>query len=380
MGHNISRKIKVIIVRDDPYQKDTASYNRNMAIEKMVRSVFDCELVVLKSSTRKIQVRIINGLTKRFKLIVKLNKCFVGIDEKYDHVIFLRSIDPLTALITWLYSKPKGIKLAIERNEFPYVFLDEKANPLRKILFKHLILPWHYRLFDVLFLMTDELVDFYSRYARKKAVIQKLPMTVDFSRFEFEKPSSKNSYIFYAGSLLEKKDGVESLIHAFKNISEAYPNIDLKIAGATKDKKQEKRLKNMISEYKLQARVTLLGLVNRDEIPGLLCSAKILVLPRPDSMQARGGFPTKLGEYLAAEVPVIVTRVGEIPNHLSEDEVFFISPHKIIPELSEQIEYILLNYDQAKLVACKGKHAAMKHFSLEVNQHAIKSAFNKLIS
>ena len=42
----------------------------------------------------------------------------------------------------------------------------------------------------------------------------------------------------------------------------------------------------------------------------------MLVLARPDNIQAKGGFPTKLGEYLATGNPVVVTKVGEIPNYL----------------------------------------------------------------
>lgn len=376
-----NRDIKVFLVRDDPDQKNTAPHNRNLAIEKMIRSSFECELVLPKSTCKRSKNRIVNGLKKRIGLIVEINRCLGKIDDKYDCIIFLRSIDPFTidpfiALLTWLRSKPKGIKLAIERNEFPYVFFDEKANSFRKNLFRFLILPWHYRLFDLLFLMTDELIDFYGRYSGKKCIIQKLPMTVDFSRFENVLQNRRCSYIFYAGGLSDRKDGVERLIHAFDKISHVYPDIYLKIAGGSNDEIQEKKFLNLINHYHLQDRINLLGYVNREDIPRYLCSAKIVVLPRPDSLQARGGFPTKLGEYLAAGIPVITTRVGEIPRYLLEDEVFFISSDHIEEELINKIKYILSNYQQAKEVAYRGKIAAQKYFSLEVNQKYIAHAFN----
>lgn len=379
MKQNKAIKLKVIITGIKPANRNTAAYNRFLATVKMVKASFECEVVM--SERAKIKNRIFNGLIARFSFVQTLIKIFSKIDnKKYSHIIFLKYSDPFLCLFCWLLAKPKNIKLALERNEFPAPFISSEKKSIKKVFYTHCILTWHYRLFDVLFLMTDELIDFYGRYTRKNCIIQKLPMTVDFSRFKTEKPRQKAPYIFYAGSLSESKDGVESLLHAFKIISDIYPNINLKIAGVAKNENQLQRLLDIIREHKIEDRTDILGLVKRDDIPGYLCSAKIVVLPRPDSMQARGGFPTKLGEYLAAGIPVIVTRVGEIPKYLTENEVFFISPKNIINELVEKIKYILSNYSKSLDVAEKGKTVAINHFSLETNQKAFKDAFQKLFS
>ena len=60
-------------------------------------------------------------------------------------------------------------------------------------------------------------------------------------------------------------------------------------------------------------------------MPKYLCNAKLLALARPDSIQAQGGFPTKLGEYLATGRPVVVTKVGEIPDYLEDGVNAFLS-------------------------------------------------------
>lgn len=376
----MKKNIKVILARIDPPQKNTASYNRDLAIEKMVKSSFDCELVIPEFPVSNMHNRIISGLISRLRLILSIRRALTKTDAKSNNVLFLRSIDPFVGLITWILVKSKNIKLAIERNELPAVIINGKTSLIKIIIYKYFVLSWHYRLFNVLFLMTDELINFYGKYTGKSCIIKKLPMTVDFSRFELKKTAQKSSYVFYAGSLLEQKDGVESLIHAFRKISEVYPDINLKIAGGSKNGEQEKKLMNLINDYRLQTRISLLGFIIRDKIPDLLCSAKMLVLARPDSMQARGGFPTKLGEYLAASVPVIVTRVGEISRYLSEDEVFFISPDNIVDDLYEKIKYILSNYDRAMQVAYRGKRAAKRHFSLENNKGILKQAFEAVFT
>jgi glycosyltransferase involved in cell wall biosynthesis len=375
--HN--KKIKVLLVQGYATQTNTAAFNRNAAVEKMVGTVFEYELIAPEKLFSRFKNRIIAGIINRYLIVKAARKAIASCDGQTDYVIFLRSINPFVALVIWLFSRAKGIKLALERNEFPSVFIQNGTSLIKTMFYKYFILPWHYRLFDVLFLMTDELLQFYGKYTKKECIIQKLPMTVDFSRFENNTPSPKNDpYIFYAGSLSEAKDGVESLICAFSKIADEFPEISLKIAGGTKTGTLEKRLSDMISEKQLSNQISLLGFVDRNEIPQYLCAAKMVVLPRPDSLQARGGFPTKFGEYLAAGRPVIVTRVGEIPKYLSENEVYFISPDNIADELIQKIKYILLHEKKALETASLGKAAARKYFSLEANQGAIKYALERL--
>jgi glycosyltransferase involved in cell wall biosynthesis len=205
-------------------------------------------------------------------------------------------------------------------------------------------------------------------------------MTVDFERFKNPGNIMQGKYIFYAGSLSEQKDGVESLIMAFSRFAKSNQDYKLFIAGSTKDGSGEKRLQNMINSLSLDNHIRLLGSVSRDEIPAYISSSSILVLPRPDSLQARGGFPTKLGEYLASGKPVIVTRVGEIPAKLNEDQVFFISAEHIVEELTEKIIYIAQYYDNALETGKRGKAAAYDKFSLESNKGIIENAINALFN
>jgi glycosyltransferase involved in cell wall biosynthesis len=244
-----------------------------------------------------------------------------------------------------------------------------------------LVLWWQYKLIDGLFLMTDELMHFYTQYTKKKCVIQKLPMTVDFSRFEnVDVPHKQTPYLFYAGSLSQKKDGVESLVQAFEKISRKFPELQLWIAGGKTQMAASQQLNELILLLNLQNSVKLLGEIDRDEIPFYLLAAKILVLPRPDSIQARGGFPTKLGEYLATGRPVIATTVGEIPKYLTKSEAFLISPINIEDELLENTRAIMSNYSEALEVAKKGKTKAYQYFSTTENAKKIELLIQSITS
>lgn len=372
------KKIKIILVRGYVFNKNSASYNRNEDIEKMVKNTFDCETINPKPYSIFISNRILRRFFLElymFQLVFKIKK--IVKNKAYNYVIFIRSIDPLLALIVYIVCKTKNVKLAIERNEYPSVLTKHKGLLIR-VLYKYLVYSWHYRLFDVIFLMTDNLIKYYGKAVREDCIIQKLPITIDFKRFENINGIIEGPYIFYAGNLSEKKDGVVSLVHSFNNISKTLPQMKLKIAGSFNSKKSKDYLLNLVNQYELEDKVIFLGKVDRNDIPKYISCADILVLPRPLSIQSQGGFPTKLGEYLASGKPVIATKVGEISNYLSENEIFFISPDNIITELEKKVIEIVNNYEFALNVGESGKKTAKKHFSLENNQEKIRYAFTYL--
>ena len=95
-------------------------------------------------------------------------------------------------------------------------------------------------------------------------------------------------------------------------------------------------------------------------------NAEILVLPRPASYQAEGGFPTKLGEYLATANPVVATRVGEIPEYLYDKEsVFFCNPDSI-DSLTTSLKCVLDNKENSRNVGLEGRKVAESVFSTNV--------------
>lgn len=316
----------------------------------------------------------INGL--RFRLNILRGALLVpASNSKQTNIIFLLSTEPLIFLLVWIIARFKGNKIINERNEFPETI--RKGIRWRVWIYKTTVLWWQYRLLDGLLLMTDELIHFYSPHTSKKCIIQKLPMTVDFNRFNIKTTENEEEYMFYAGSLSEKKDGVERLIRAFSKVSQEYPNLSLKIAGAGSSLRIDE-LKLIINKLGIVKKVQLLGEVQRTQMPDLLVNAKILTLPRPDSIQASGGFPTKLGEYLATGKPIIATRVGEIPNYLTNREVFLISPQYIEPELAEKTFQILENYDKSLEIAKTAKVKAFKYFSTEANAEKLKKLILKI--
>lgn len=371
-------KAIIYFLKSGQGRKNTASHNRFLMLKQMCEKHFETQVAGFQTFENRIisKYKLLNAVSYRLNILRgAISVPASSVQQK--NILFLLSTDPFLFLLVWIIARFKGNRIINERNEFPETI--RKGIKWRVFIYKATVLWWQYRLIDGVFLMTDELVRFYTPHTRRSCVIQKMPMTVDFGRFDLNTSNTEEvPYIFYAGSFSQKKDGVKSLIRAFQIIAKDMPELELWLAGGIKQTGEAEELCKLIVKYGLTDKVKLLGEVNRGEIPGYLTNAKILVLPRPDSIQARGGFPTKLGEYLASGKPVIATRVGEIPKYLSKDEIFFISPDHIEKELAEKIRYIYDNYNDALVIAGKGKKKAYESFSIEANAEKVKELIVKI--
>ena len=146
-------------------------------------------------------------------------------------------------------------------------------------------------------------------------------MTVDADRFiGVNKKTDKEKYVAYCGTASNNKDGVDKLIKAFAIVCKKHDKIKLLIIGKTPSEKEKTGNNALIKSLGIADKVIFTGFVNANLIPQLLMGAEVLLLDRPDNIQARNGFPTKLGEYLLTGKPVVVTKVGDIPLFLKDGE------------------------------------------------------------
>ena len=128
----------------------------------------------------------------------------------------------------------------------------------------------------------------------------------------------------------------------------------------------------------IQNRVHFLGQVTRTEVPNYLKNAKVLTLSRPPSIVADAGFPSKLTEYLATGKPVVVTKVGEIPNYLTDGLNAFLSEAGSVEAFSEKLDFVLGNYEFAKKVGLKGKELTSTIFNYNFQSGRIIGFINSL--
>lgn len=160
-----------------------------------------------------------------------------------------------------------------------------------------------------------------------------LPNLIDPSIFQTDKIEpfiSGKVTIGYAGTP-SRKDGVTDLIKSFSILNKKYQNTHLLIIGdVINGNSIITKLKELAVQLDISENITFTGLVPFNKIPELLNSCQILALTRPNGVFAEAGFPTKLGEYFACRKPVLITRVGDIPKYLkNEEQVILVNPEDV---------------------------------------------------
>jgi glycosyltransferase involved in cell wall biosynthesis len=283
----------------------------------------------------------------------------------------------LTYLFVWLLVRIYRTRLIVECSEHPLRHY-QGGNLKRKIgTYKFII---ESNLCDGVFCISRYLIEFYKSHGMNQRKLLLLPSTVDAERFNhhFEAPLSFK-YILYCGSITVLKDGLDILIESFSKISEKFHNVNLVLIGQFYSEKDEKIIKGLITKLNLNERVILLGLLPRTDIPAYLDNAEILTLARPKSMVADAGFPSKVTEYLATGRPVVVTKVGEIPEYLLDNKNAFLSEPDSVDGFAEKMDFVLSNYDFALMVGEKGKLLASSIFNYNFQVKRIIEFIRSLI-
>ena len=265
--------------------------------------------------------------------------------------------------------KKKGIRLYHEYTENPEVigkiggFVGDYLYRLYKKTIPQL---------DGLFLITPALCDKYvNEFGADPNKMVLLNMVVDKSRFRHLAEVEPEKVISYCGIISEFKDGVSILIKAFAKVVSAHSDYKLRLIGPFRDEQTEKNLKELVKQLEITENVQFAGVVSAEEMPGLLKRSSILALARPDNIQAKYGFATKIGEYLMTERPVVLTRVGAVENYLTDKVDCILANPDDVDDFSEKMLWTIENREQSIAIGKKGKDAALSYFDAELEADKI---------
>lgn len=221
-----------------------------------------------------------------------------------------------------------------------------------------------------MFVISTALKKYFQSIGVKNVTI--VNMTVDPSRFEgIQKKKLPYPYIAYCGTASNNKDGVDDLIKAFSIVNIQHPDYKLVIMGKAPTRGDESGNLDLVDKLGISDVVVFTGMVKASEIPQRLKDAEIVVLARPDSLQAQCGFPTKLGEYLLTCNPVVVTKVGDIPLFLEHKESALLSEQRDVKAFAQNILWAIEHKDEAQVIGQNGCKIAMSEFNNETETEKI---------
>lgn len=207
---------------------------------------------------------------------------------------------------------------------------------------------------------TWALSEYLGEYWRSKGVpgdrVIVHPNVVRESSFRTD-PAPRASSAVYVGNLSHRE--IDYLLEVSEEVHRQVPGYRLSIYGdATPERRIE--LARMIAERGLEGAVMLMDAVLPPQVPNVLATADVLLLPRSKGEFSTAGFPNKLGEYLASGRPVVVTRVGDIPNYLVDRESAFLVEPDDCAAFSAALVTALTDRDLADRVGAEGQAVARR--------------------
>ena len=286
--------------------------------------------------------------------------------SKYSHVFFYGD-SSFFMIYLFAFCRLFNKKLIFEGSEYPLKIIRNKK--IKKI-FSLLLANILYKLFDAGIVVSDNLYNYYKRKGRKNIKLIKIPIMVDAERFENIKdlkiPLPKD-YIAYCGTMYGDKDGIPVLLKAMKIIKKRFPKIKLLLIGENKNINLINPIMKLIKEYDLNDNVIFTGIIEKKNIPYYLSNARVLVLSRLNNLQAQGGFPTKLGEYLLSGRPAVVTKVGEIQEYLTDGVTALLADAGSAENFAQKVIEALENPEHSESVARRGKELAKEKFDFIIH-------------
>ena len=270
----------------------------------------------------------------------------------------------LPAIIIRLFTLIRRNTFVKEETEHPSLRLKGKSKIYRTIYLNH-----YYQMFDGLFVITQNLHDFFIRELSYKKPILIVPMVVDLESYTNDNKSIHNTIIF-SGELDIEKEGLDILLRAFAVFVGRHPEYILDLYGKPVSYDQELRINNLIADLSISKSVRLNGFKTRNELLEILSTARILAFTRPPSLQATYGFSTKLGEYLAVGKPVIATKVGEIDRYLVDRVNAFLADPECM-SVHAKMEEIVNDYKFALEVGKEARNCAIRNFNNKIEAQRI---------
>lgn len=179
----------------------------------------------------------------------------------------------------------------------------------------------------------SEEVASYVKHTQVKARVAVSPNGVNLERFSPHTPASLAAHEFTLGFVgtLKPWHGLTGLMTAFKELDD--PEMRLLIVG---DGPERQTLETQLSP-RLRRQVHFTGAVSPEAIPGLLASMDVAVAPYP-ALERFYFSPLKLYEYMAAGLPVVASRIGQIASIITHEHNGLLYQADDLRALAEQFK------------------------------------------
>jgi glycosyltransferase involved in cell wall biosynthesis len=375
-------KLSILTSSDFPYGMAMESFVRQLSLGLIANNI-ELEVVRLYgdrlNNLNDTNIRCSNYLFKKpmniefFKFLeVLFHVLFIPFFISYrrlikrEHVIIMYGLDrayfvfPIT-----IFAKIFGIKIFRVNTEV-YPYSSYASNWWRKplILFNELQIKYFDKYLDGIIVLSHFLKKLEIKNGVREKKILLIPHFIDVNiatNSECSVEKTKIDRIGYCGNP-SIENGILDLIDAFIILDEKRKNnVELIIIGeiipSVNQEIKKRILKNIIFTGKL----------NKSEVSIELQKCKVLVNPRRIGVSADSGFPTKIGEYFAANKTVVATEIGDLSLYFKDkQELVFAEPNSSV-SICNAIDYVLQNKELSLQIAKRGNDWAINNLDYKKN-------------
>ena len=325
----------------------------------------------------------------------KWNKLMRGLDWKFFDPICtffysLRHLHKGDTVYVYLYplflqfmillaSKIKRAKTIKETCEHPSSLrMNHKNRRILDWIEYHIIMPQY----DGFIAISTSLEKFVNTYKKSSAKVIHIPILVDSEPYNIDFSQMQSPfdvpYIIHTGTMYEQKDSISKILNAFVRLKKEYPTpCKLVFTGKDSDPRRCK-YKKQIEQLGLTDDVVLMGYVSDEEILKLQHFAALSIIYKSDNLQTQNCFPTKLGEMLMSQIPVIMTTIGDVKLYLEPDVSAYLFEEDDEDQLVQHMRTILSNPQEANVIAKRGHDVALSSFNPIVQGQKLSEFIHEL--
>jgi len=275
----------------------------------------------------------------------------------------------------WLLARLTGARVSADYSDLSFVDHDRiETNPARRLwsLNFRLGMTWLPARLDRTFVISRYLLASMASAVRPERLIR-IPPVVDVAAFLVPEPDAawrrrfgmpEGRVVLYAGAFFDN-EGVPSLLEVAPRFLEGRPDVTLVVVGGHPADAWQ-RCRESVAGLVAADRIRFTGVRESLEMPSCFRAADVLVAPKADHLLNRAGVPTKLVEYLASGRPVVITRVGDIPELVTDGvDAVLVDPGNV-PALGDAIAQLLDDPVRAARIGQAGRERARRDYDVAV--------------
>lgn len=183
--------------------------------------------------------------------------------------------------------------------------------------------------------------------------------------------------IAYVGSFWEI-EGIPVMLRACKELLKNYKNIRILIMGK-KIQEVDEDIPSIVKDLGLSEVVVIIPPQPNERVPYYLSACDVTCCPKLDCEINRAANPIKVIEYLSMGIPTVCSAVGGITDAIEHCSTGILVKPGDVNDLSEKIEWVILNPVEAKQIGMSGRSKAIQQYSIESVERVLSNGIYSTI-